>query len=89
MFQPTHWLVSRSQKTPIQLIPGEAGFRLLTEIEANKGAEPAFEIRPRLGIFCRNVPITSYSLQPIPANQLQPVAQTNPPVVHPTQPYQS
>jgi len=66
MFQPTHWLVSRSTKTPVQLIPGAHGFQLMCQREFEQGQEPAFEIRPRLGVFCHGVPVVGYTLQPIP-----------------------
>lgn len=67
MFQPTHLLVSRTRKTPVQLVSSENGMRLLTEPEFQSGAEAAFEIRPRLGIFCKGVPLVGYQLQPMPA----------------------
>lgn len=65
MFSPTHLLVSRSRKTPVQLIPSANGFKVLTEPEWQKGSEPAFELRARQGFFCQGVPIVGYSLQPI------------------------
>ncbi|MFQ3615775.1 MAG: hypothetical protein SNJ57_04630 [Cyanobacteriota bacterium] len=68
MFQPTHLLVSRSRKTPVQLVPSASGLMLLTEAEFNAGTEAAFEMRPRLGIFCKGVPLVGYSLQPMPAS---------------------
>lgn len=68
MFQPTHLLVSRSRKTPVQLVPSANGLTLLTETEFYAGAEAAFEMRPRLGIFCKGVPLVGYSLQPLPAS---------------------
>ncbi|MBD1912656.1 MULTISPECIES: hypothetical protein [unclassified Leptolyngbya] len=66
MFQPTHWLVSRSTKTPVQLIPAATGYRLMSEQEFEQGREPAFEIRPRLGVFCLDVQVVGYSLEPMP-----------------------
>jgi hypothetical protein len=67
MFQPTHLLVSRSQKTPVQLVATANGFRVLTEPEWKRGSEAAFEIRPRQGFFCQGIPVVGYSLQPIAA----------------------
>lgn len=65
MFQPTHMLVSRSRQTPVQVIPAEQGCKLLTEIEWQRGTEPAFEMRPKQGFFCQGIPVIGYSLQPI------------------------
>lgn len=65
MFNPTHLLISRSRKTPVQLIQSEKGFKVLTEQEWREGSEPAFEIRARQGFFCRGIPVVGYSLQPI------------------------
>jgi hypothetical protein len=80
MFQPTHVLVSRSRQTPVQLIPSEKGFKVMTEPEWQRGGEPAFEIRPKQGFFCQGIPVVGYSLQPIAveaqATQATPEAQT-------------
>ncbi|GAB4377055.1 MAG: hypothetical protein Kow00121_25450 [Elainellaceae cyanobacterium] len=65
MFNPTHFLVSRSRKTPVQLVPSNQGFKVLTEPEWQRGSEAAFEIRARQGFFCQGVPVVGYSLQPI------------------------
>jgi hypothetical protein len=65
MFQPTHLLVSRTRQTPVQLITSEHGFRALTEPEWQRGSEPAFEIRPKQGFFCQDIPVVGYRLEPI------------------------
>ncbi|WAL60102.1 hypothetical protein [Thermocoleostomius sinensis] len=65
MFTPTHFLVSRSRKTPVQLIPSASGFKILTEPEWQQGKEPAFEIRSRQGFFCQGVSVVGYRLEPI------------------------
>jgi hypothetical protein len=65
MFQPTHLLVSRSRRTPVQLVPSEKGFKVLTEQEWQQGSEPAFEMRPKQGFFCQGFSVLGYSLQPI------------------------
>ena len=65
MFQPTHLLISRSRKTPVQLVPSNAGFKVLTEQEWQQNNEPAFELRAHLGFFCRGIPVVGFSLQPI------------------------
>jgi len=65
MFQPTHLLVSRSRQTPVQLIASEQGFKVMTEIEAEQGREPAFELRSKQGFFCQGILVVGYSLQPI------------------------
>jgi hypothetical protein len=65
MFHPTHLLVSRSRRTPVQLIPSEHGCKILTESEWQRGVEPAFEMRSKQGFFCQSIPVVGYSLQPI------------------------
>ncbi len=65
MFQPTHFLVSRSRKTPVQLVPAANGFKVLTEAEWQRGSEPAFEMRPKQGFFCQGVSVVGFSLQPL------------------------
>ena len=65
MFRPTHLLVSRSQSTPVQLIKSPEGFFLVTETEWQEQRQPAFEIRPQRGFFCKGFPILGYSLQPL------------------------
>jgi hypothetical protein len=65
MFSPTHVLVSRSQQTPVQLVPGSKGYLLQTEQEWQSGKTPAFEMNSRRGFFCRSIPVVGYSLQPI------------------------
>lgn len=65
MFNPTHVLVSRSRKTPVQLVPSANGFKALTEVEWQQGSEPAFEMRPRQGFFCQGISVVGFSLQPI------------------------
>lgn len=66
LFQPTHWLVSRNTKTPVQLMRTRAGCKLLSEREYEQHLEPAFELRPHLGVFCRDIPVIGYKLEPIP-----------------------
>lgn len=72
MFQPTHILVSRSKRTPVQLIPAVTGCKLLTEQDWQTKREPMFELRARQGFFCLGIPVVGYSLQPLdisaPAN---------------------
>ena len=65
MFRPTHLLVSRSQSTPVKLIKGTKGFFLVTETEWQEQRQPAFEIRPQRGFFCKGIPLLGYSLQPL------------------------
>lgn len=65
MFTPTHFLVSRSRKTPVQLIPAAKGFKVLTEADWQQNREPAFEMRTRQGFFCQGIPVVGYSLEPI------------------------
>ncbi len=65
MFRPTHLLVSRSQSTPVQLIKSPEGFFLVTKTEWQEQRQPAFEIRPQRGFFCKGFPLLGYSLQPL------------------------
>jgi hypothetical protein len=65
MFTPSHLLVTRSKKTPVQLIPSEQGFKILTEIEYDRGTEPIFEMRNKLGFFCQGIAVIGYTLEPI------------------------
>jgi len=37
----------------------------MTEIEAEQGREPAFELRSKQGFFCQGILVVGYSLQPI------------------------
>ncbi|HIK54592.1 MAG TPA: hypothetical protein IGS37_05455 [Synechococcales cyanobacterium M55_K2018_004] len=64
-FQPTHYLVSRTRKTPVQLVMSEQGCKLLTAQEFEQGKEPAFELRSRQGVFCQGVLVVGYSLEPM------------------------
>ncbi|MBW4653202.1 MAG: hypothetical protein KME20_09260 [Kaiparowitsia implicata GSE-PSE-MK54-09C] len=41
----------------------------MSQHDVESQSEPSFEIRTRLGIFCRNVPILGYSLEPMPLTQ--------------------
>lgn len=65
MFHPTHVLVSRSRKTPVELISSEHGFKVITESEWQQGSEPAFEIRSKQGFFCKGIPVVGFSLEPL------------------------
>ena len=65
MFHPTHFLVSRSRKTPVQLIPSVNGFKVLTEPEWQDNRDPAFELRSRQGFFCQGLAIIGFKLEPI------------------------
>lgn len=77
LFQPTHLLVSRARQTPVQLIPSEQGCKIITELEWQRGREPAFEIRPKQGFFCQGIPVVGYSLQPLAVEaQAQPKAES-------------
>lgn len=71
MFCPTHVLVSRSRQTPVQLVASEKGFKVITELEWQRGSEPAFEMRPKQGFFCQGISVVGYSLQPIAVGESQ------------------
>jgi hypothetical protein len=68
VFQPTHLLVSRTRRVPVQLIKQQQSLQLLTEPEWQSGAEPAFEFQTKRGFFCKGIAIVGYSLQPIVAD---------------------
>lgn len=65
MFNPTHVLVSRARRTPVQLVPKANGFDIVTEMEWQKKRQPAFEVRPKQGIFCQGTSVIGYHLEPI------------------------
>lgn len=78
MFNPTHLLVSRTRKTPVQLISCENGCKLLTEPEHQKGSEPAFEFRPRQGFFCQGISVVGFRLEPIAVSPIaEPAAKSS------------
>lgn len=64
-FTPTHVLVSRTKETPVQLAAGPQGYWLYTAAEWQKDATPAFEMRPKLGLYCRGQQVVGFRLQPI------------------------
>lgn len=70
-FNPSHVLVSRNRKTPVQLLPAAKGFKVLTELEWQAGQEPAFEMHPRQGFFCKGIPVVGFKLQPLDAEAAQ------------------
>lgn len=64
-FQPTHTLVSRSRRLPVQLVPGRDRHWVVTEQDWHKGDEPAFQLHPKLGFFCRGIQVLGYRLEPL------------------------
>ncbi|MFQ4135036.1 hypothetical protein PGN35_001840 [Nodosilinea sp. PGN35] len=64
-FTPTHVLISRTKETPVQLAAGPKGYWLYTEAEWQKDTTPAFEMRPKLGLYCRGQQVVGFRLQPI------------------------
>ncbi|PZO44414.1 MAG: hypothetical protein DCF21_12995 [Leptolyngbya sp.] len=76
-FTPTHVLISRTKETPVQLVAGPKGYWLYTEAEAQKTTAPAFEVRPKLGVYCRGQQVVGFRLQPlVAATAAQPKATT-------------
>ncbi len=67
MFQPTHWLVSRSRKIPVFVQSRGDKSLVFTEKEWGNTASPAFELHAKLGMFCRGVQVLGYDLEPIPS----------------------
>jgi hypothetical protein len=64
-FQPTHTLVSRSRRLPVQLVSGRDRHWVVTEQDWQKGGEPAFQLHPKLGFFCRGIQVLGYRLEPL------------------------
>ena len=67
MFQPTHWLVSRSRKIPVLVQAQRNKSLVFTEKEWGKTPSPAFELHAKLGMFCRGVKVVGYELEPMPS----------------------
>lgn len=63
-FQPTHYLVSRSRRIPVALVPSGERFQIFTEQEWNRVMAPAFELHPKLGVFCKGVQVLGYRIEP-------------------------
>lgn len=66
MFQPTHWLVSRSRKVPVMVKSQGEKTLVFTETEWGKTAAPAFELHARMGMYCKGVQVLGYKLEPMP-----------------------
>ncbi|MFE4106185.1 hypothetical protein [Almyronema epifaneia] len=69
MFTPTHTLVSRSRRLPVRLARGNQRFLIFTEQEWIQKQQPAFEMHPKLGFFCKGVQVLGYQLEPCEAQQ--------------------
>ncbi|HIK43547.1 MAG TPA: hypothetical protein IGR64_01530 [Leptolyngbyaceae cyanobacterium M65_K2018_010] len=65
MFSPTHILISRTKQTPVQLVASPQGYQLYTEAEWARAQSPAFELRSKLGFFCRGIPVVGFRLEPL------------------------
>jgi hypothetical protein len=65
MFLPTHVLISRAKATPVQLVAAPGGYHLYTEADWQQGRTPAFELKPKQGIYCQGVQVVGFRLQPI------------------------
>ncbi|MBE7383246.1 MAG: hypothetical protein F6J95_017750 [Leptolyngbya sp. SIO1E4] len=70
MFQPTHWLVSRSRKIPVIVQSRGDKSLVFTEKEWEQTTSPAFELHSKLGIFCRGVRVLGYELEPVTSTPL-------------------
>ena len=65
MFQPTHWLVSRSRRVPVVVqSQGEKAW-VFTENEWGQTEAPAFEFHARMGMYCKGVQVLGYTLEPM------------------------
>lgn len=81
MFEPTHVLISRSKEIPVRLAHGPKGLLVFTESEWQKRCQPAFEVRPKLGFFCKDILVTGYRLAPIQTEQSTVAPEVTPAVV--------
>jgi hypothetical protein len=81
-FAPTHLLLSRTKATPVQLAAAPQGYWLYTETEWQRNTPPAFELRPKLGIYCRGQQVVGFQIQPIQSEAAgaQPQTATSPTV---------
>lgn len=64
-FQATHHLISRSRQIPVCLVRKGNVFAVFSEQEWGTTNAPAFELHPKLGIFCRGVKVVGHSLKPL------------------------
>jgi hypothetical protein len=64
MFSPTHVLISRTRKTPVQLVATRGGYQLYTEADWQRGKAASFELKPKLGLFCQGVQVVGFRLEP-------------------------
>ena len=74
MFQPTHWLVSRSRKVPVVVQPQGEKSWLFTEAEWGKTKTPAFALHSKMGMYCQGVQVLGYELEPMTADATMPTA---------------
>lgn len=65
MFQPTHWLVSRSRKVPVIVQPQGDKTLIFTETEWGKTETPAFNFHAKMGMYCKGVQVLGYTLEPM------------------------
>ncbi len=73
MFEPTHWLVSRSRKIPVLVQAVGDKSLIFTENEWGNTQTPAFELNGKLGMFCRGIKVLGYELEPMSASVATPV----------------
>ena len=65
MFQPTHWLVSRSRKVPVVVQSKGDRSLVFTAAEWGQTESPAFELRSKMGMYCKGVQVLGYGLEPM------------------------
>ncbi|PSN15191.1 hypothetical protein C7271_21100 [filamentous cyanobacterium CCP5] len=64
-FKPTHYLISQTRKIPVKVVSQGIHSQIYTEAEWGRATAPAFEVRSKLGIFCRGVQVVGHDLEPI------------------------
>ncbi len=65
MFEPTHWLVSRTRKVPVVVQAQGDKSLVFTEAEWGQATPPAFEFHARTGVYCRGIQVLGYTLEPL------------------------
>ena len=67
MFEPTHWLVSRTRRVPVLVKAQGEKSLIFTEFEWDQTPTPAFELHSKMGMYCRGVQVLGYTLEPFEA----------------------
>ncbi|MEO0826506.1 MAG: hypothetical protein AAFW84_28875 [Cyanobacteria bacterium J06635_15] len=80
MFNPTHILISRSRKVPVMLKSGRECLLIFTQQEWEQQRTPAFNVHPKLGIYCQGISVIGYRLEPIQRSPMEPESSSAAPI---------